>query len=325
MSGGLANIYGVAGALAEFGREVALMSPSPKAVGLDEARGKGLAILPWDTPLAPGDAWCIPESWPNSLAVGVRAGARVLVYAQSWIYLFSSLPEGVRWNTLPARFIAVSGPVAWLLHHALGVTADHILPPALNPVFFRDAPRPASHVRVAWMPRKNRALGEQIQTVAKACLEAQPSPPRVEWVSIHKLSQEDVAKELAACHLFISTGFPEGFGLPPLEAMACGCVPVGFTGFGGWEYMRQASIGSLNSSHAPPGGMELPAQDGNGFFFADGDTLGAGMALAATVRLAHENSEAWQRLSQACRLTAARYTAERQRAAIAAAFDEKGT
>ncbi|MDI7251748.1 MAG: glycosyltransferase family 1 protein, partial [Actinomycetota bacterium] len=32
----------------------------------------------------------------------------------------------------------------------------------------------------------------------------------------------------------------EGFGLPPLEAMACACLPVGFTGLGGHDYMRQA-------------------------------------------------------------------------------------
>ena len=38
--------------------------------------------------------------------------------------------------------------------------------------------------------------------------------------------------------VFLSFGHPEGFSLPPAEAMACGCVVIGYHGRGGREYFR---------------------------------------------------------------------------------------
>lgn len=52
------------------------------------------------------------------------------------------------------------------------------------------------------------------------------------------LPQSELIKEYQAADIFIATGYPEGFGLPPLEAMACGAVVVGFTGGGASEFMR---------------------------------------------------------------------------------------
>ncbi len=37
--------------------------------------------------------------------------------------------------------------------------------------------------------------------------------------------------------IFLNFSYPEGFGLMPLEAMACGCVVCGFTGGGGKSHM----------------------------------------------------------------------------------------
>jgi len=37
--------------------------------------------------------------------------------------------------------------------------------------------------------------------------------------------------------IFISLGYPEGFGLPAAEALACGCIVVGFTGGGGNDFL----------------------------------------------------------------------------------------
>ena len=41
-----------------------------------------------------------------------------------------------------------------------------------------------------------------------------------------------------AADIFLALGFPEGFALPPLEAMACGCAVAGFTGGGGASHMQ---------------------------------------------------------------------------------------
>lgn len=51
------------------------------------------------------------------------------------------------------------------------------------------------------------------------------------------LTQEELILEFQKADIFLATGYPEGLPLPPLEAMNCGCVVVGFTGGGANEYM----------------------------------------------------------------------------------------
>jgi len=51
------------------------------------------------------------------------------------------------------------------------------------------------------------------------------------------LTESELIDEYQKADIFLVTGYPEGLGLPPLEAMNCGCVVVGFTGGGGGEYM----------------------------------------------------------------------------------------
>ena len=386
MSGGLANIFAMAADVAGLGYSVAVTCPG-EAAGLREMLEREktrIPLLPWDSlELTPEDVWGVPESWPNALAPGVNCGARTVVYAQSWNFLLTTLPAGVRWQQMPVTFLAVSRPVAWFMERILELRVAGVLPPAVHPLFF--APRAAEltlagkrPVRVAWMPRKNRALAEQVQQVAEAAL-ARSAPVqagRVEWVPIQNMPQDEVAATMASCSLFLNTAFPEGFGLPPLEAMAVGCVPVGFTGFGGWEYMRQANGvadgradgvanggeksavgvagagwvdagvsagasagGTPNSgADAMPGAefrlfqqacapcfpaaeaaafpeiaSAIPPKGGNGFYFNDGDIMGAGLGLAHAISVAHAGGVAWETLRRSARETAELYSAEARR------------
>jgi glycosyltransferase involved in cell wall biosynthesis len=61
---------------------------------------------------------------------------------------------------------------------------------------------------------------------------------RVPLDYIYRPTRAELAQLYAACDLFVSASWREGFGLPPLEAMACG-VPVVLTDSGGVrEYAR---------------------------------------------------------------------------------------
>jgi glycosyltransferase involved in cell wall biosynthesis len=51
------------------------------------------------------------------------------------------------------------------------------------------------------------------------------------------LTESELINEYQQADIFLATGYPEGFSLPPLEAMSCGCVVIGFTGGGASEYM----------------------------------------------------------------------------------------
>ena len=49
-----------------------------------------------------------------------------------------------------------------------------------------------------------------------------------EIVPFINISQNEVIRILKDSLIFLSFGYPEGFGLPAAEAMACGCVTIGF-------------------------------------------------------------------------------------------------
>ena len=53
---------------------------------------------------------------------------------------------------------------------------------------------------------------------------------------IDGLSEEATAESLRESLIFLSFGYPEGCSLPPAEAMACGCITIGYHGNGGREY-----------------------------------------------------------------------------------------
>ncbi|MFC1843877.1 glycosyltransferase family 4 protein [Thermodesulfobacteriota bacterium] len=52
-----------------------------------------------------------------------------------------------------------------------------------------------------------------------------------------RYTQNEIVEYYQEADIFLALGYPEGFALPPLEAMACGCAVVGFTGGGGAEHM----------------------------------------------------------------------------------------
>ncbi len=310
VSGGLAVILALARILHEAGFPVLL---APRERG-GPAETSGLPLLHREAlQLGPEDIWFVPEGWVNALAPGLRDGARCVVYCQNWAYLFSSLPPGLDWRSLPVSFVAVSQPVAWFIAQALGFDAP-ILRPGIDLTLFR-APeaKPAGPVRVAWMPRKNRALAREIRDVFEA---RSRGTEAVEWVEISGQDRAGVASLLATAHVFLVTGFPEGCPLPPLEAMACGALPVGFSGFGGWDYMRQAWNDGLGAGFVPwwpLRSQEEISWSGNGLWVADADVPAAALALEQAVTWWRAGDA---RLEQALRnaaATAAGYSLAAQR------------
>ena len=55
-------------------------------------------------------------------------------------------------------------------------------------------------------------------------------------IEIDGKSEDQTAELLRSCAIFLSFSEQEGFGMPPAEAMACGCHVVGFTGLAGREF-----------------------------------------------------------------------------------------
>ena len=92
---------------------------------------------------------------------------------------------------------------------------------------FCPAPERRNDGLVMALPRKNP---QDLEAIRRAC-------PGIQFNLVDNVSQAEMVQQYQCSDVFLATGYPEGFGLPPLEAMACGAAVVGFTGGAAAEYM----------------------------------------------------------------------------------------
>ncbi|CCO23301.1 hypothetical protein [Maridesulfovibrio hydrothermalis] len=303
-TGGITVFCQIASVLARHGHSVQLVMRESGSWMPQIADGYPDPIHWDDAKMTSDDLWLVPEGWVNSLALGLNAGARCVVYCQNWAYLFSSLPEGVSWRNLPVSFLAVSHSVEWFMQQTIGQQSSVLRPGIDTDLFHPPACKPGGAIRIAYMPRKNKALVGQIKSI----FEARDPDADIRWVEIAGMDSQGVADMLRACHIFLVSGFPEGCPLPPLEALASGCIPVGFSGFGGWDYMRQLD-GAVFKPWWPL--RDVP-WSGNGFWSADADVLDAALNLEKAINLWREAGPALDSALEAGQQTIRSYTMERQ-------------
>ncbi|WP_229590816.1 glycosyltransferase family 1 protein [Pseudodesulfovibrio sediminis] len=314
-TGGITVLRQLADILHQNGHEAFLV---PREAG--GWRPEGLAdaapIVEWNAlQMTSSDLWLVPEGWVNALVPGMEAGALCFSYVQNWAYLFSSLPEGVDWHHLPVEFLAVSDPVSRFIKESTFKDAPILRPGIDRTIFYPPQKRDNGTIKVAYMPRKNKAMAEQIMAI----FEHRAGLGAVTWVPLEGLDAHGVADALRACHIFLATGFPEGCPLPPLEALACGCLPVGFTGFGGWDYMRQIQE---EPRYTPWVHLREVNWAGNGFWCADGDALDAALCLEEAVSLIKNEDLYLLAAFEAGQETANAYSLAEQKRAILNLWDQ---
>ena len=89
---------------------------------------------------------------------------------------------------------------------------------------------------IAYMTRKNPMHSRRVRALFKRHSYQLPWA----FLPIHNLNLAQVSEVFRKSLVFFSFGHPEGFGLPVAEAMACGCVVIGYSGLGGDELFSLA-------------------------------------------------------------------------------------
>ncbi len=88
--------------------------------------------------------------------------------------------------------------------------------------------------QICFMPRKHPEDALQVLAI----LRLRGVLQGIDVVAIDKMNESQVAAVMKESLFFLSFGYPEGFSLPPAEAMACGCLVIGYDGLGGKEYFK---------------------------------------------------------------------------------------
>ena len=118
-----------------------------------------------------------------------------------------------------------------------------LIPNSLD-IFPRPPSFPASEKILSYMPRKN----PKDSSIVLSLLSRLDCFSSWKVCSINNQSHDSVLSLLDSTSLFLSFGYPEGFGLPLAEAMASRCLVLGYSGLGGRELMNLgADLGTCAS------------------------------------------------------------------------------
>ncbi|TBN38729.1 glycosyltransferase family 1 protein [Paracoccus subflavus] len=103
-----------------------------------------------------------------------------------------------------------------------------VVSPNLGLFSFGQRKRP----KIAYMPRKRKRAAEFLHFM----LSERGLVSDFELVSLDRMPQAEVARHLHDSLIFVSLMKEEALGFPGIEAMASGCIVVGYTGLGTEEY-----------------------------------------------------------------------------------------
>jgi glycosyltransferase involved in cell wall biosynthesis len=148
------------------------------------------------------------------------------------------------------EIISVSDYVTDYIQETMNLPA-YTIPNGIDLNKFTYNPNKREKNKVLCLPRKNHHDIQKIKELVMKKID----PQSISWEIVHDIPQEQLINKYHECDIFLSTGYPEGFGLPHLEAMACGCLVVGFTGGGANMFMKNKE----NSLIASDGDCETAA------------------------------------------------------------------
>jgi glycosyltransferase involved in cell wall biosynthesis len=188
--------------------------------------------------LSPQDVLVVPE-WYGPGLNALPAGPRIVIFNQNAYRTFDALDASAGAGS-PYRGIAgleamivVSADSTDYLRFAFPELRITRVRNVIDPAVFYP-PKHSAGRRIAYMPRKRADDARQVLRL----LHARGSLRGWEVIAIDGRSEAETADLLRTSAIFLSFSDQEGFGMPPAEAMACGCYVVGFPGFGGREYFE---------------------------------------------------------------------------------------
>ena len=180
-----------------------------------------------------GDIFVIPEGFVEYMKALTPTRAKRLMFCQNQYYLRFTADARAGISELGVHgVIASSIAVQSFFHDVYGIADLPLLPYAIDPRRFAAADD--KRRQIAFMPRK---LPDDGVFIAATFKRRHPRYADVPWVKIDGATQVEASRIMGESAVFLSLSHKESFGLPPLEALACGCLVAGYHGDGGREYM----------------------------------------------------------------------------------------
>ena len=187
--------------------------------------------------LTADDVLVVPEVMPG--LADIAPGVPKAIFNQNAYLTLAPFPLDVEPKELPYAKADLLGAIvvsedsrSYLetLFPALRVRRVHH---GIDPEIYAFSPHKKR--QIAYMPRKNR------HDVHQVLLRLRLTGRLEGWdvVEIADRTEAETGAILRESAVFVSSGHPEGFGLPAAEAMRAGCIVVGYHGYGGREFLTE--------------------------------------------------------------------------------------
>lgn len=251
--GGVKQIYRQVELLHQAGWEAFVLQEQPGFRAdwfSSEAPVLDLEAYKASPPSAERDLLVLPETWLHNVP-RYLPGIPKVIFNQNAFYSFglsghcdARTLELYRHPDIQA-VVTVSEDSRQLLVEGCGIAADRcaVLINGIDQTLFH-APA-VKRRRVVFLGRKHVDHARKVALMASA----HPRLQGIDFVELPRLRHDEVAAALREALLFLSCGHPEGFGLPLAEAIACGCLVVGYHGLAGRDFalphMRVVEFGDL--------------------------------------------------------------------------------
>lgn len=288
ITGGIKTNYQHAELLAELGFDACIYQPDgqPKWFKSSARRLVGDQLI-----LAPDDVVVFPEVLQGVSGEFARAPlpARKVLFCQNQYYAVNALPPETSYRALGFTHFACSSVIAkGFLQRVFALPEVSVLPCFVDrEIFF---PR-SKAMQIAVVPRKLPVEARFIQKLFELKYVKLGSIP---WHFVESKSEAETAEIFGRSSILLSLSARESFGLVPIEAMASGCIVVGFHGYGGLEY----------------------ATPENGYWFSPEYMEEVADALAGVVSGLEREDPNLVRMREAGAETASRYTKSHTREAL---------
>ncbi len=282
-SGGVRKLYHCVDTLNDAGLDAAIVHARP-GFRCSWFENTTRVISASELTLGPRDIFVVPEVYGRSIC-NLPPNVRQVIFNQNAYLTLSSLQNGLAYaapytnNPDLALVLVVSQDNADVIRRTFPATPVRRLRLGINPSLYHPPQGPKQR-RIVYMPRKRP--DDSAAVLAQLRLRGALNGWNI--VAIDGRSEAETAELLRTAKVFLSFSFREGFGLPPLEALACGCIVVGYHGSGGREYFHPPFATAVEDGDISDFVSAVEAT----IYNIDNDPLSADSLAAAAARFALE-------------------------------------
>ena len=181
----------------------------------------------------PTDILVFPEGIPAIIKKFQSTPFRKIVIALSHSYIFPQLPFGENWKDYGVDTVLTpSKTIMEFVKNTMGIENIFLFKTSIDHSVFNDDSK-NKILQIAYISRKD-GTAEIIEKIMKL------KNILIDFVKIENKSISEYAEILKKSSIFLTTTYHEGIHRSVIEAMACGCICVGYDAIGAKEYIVAA-------------------------------------------------------------------------------------